>query len=92
MDLSKVKLFITLLATKAPAFLQLLDTLLDNLEGRPVVMAYLTKNYPNLVKYESEAHEAINFLLAMTGVAPDQVGEVLDTLKAMETTAAAPAA
>ncbi len=88
MDLSKVKLFITLLATKAPAFLSVLDSLLDNLEGKPLVMAYLKANYPNIVKYEAEAHEAINFLLALAGTAPDHAGELVETLHAMESAAA----
>ncbi len=90
MDLSKVALFITTLAGKAPALLKLLDTLLDGIEARPGVMAYLNAKFPNVVKYEKEAHEAINFLLALEGADPAQAGEALTTLHAMEAAAAAP--
>lgn len=90
MDITKVKAFLALLATKSVALLTLLDSLLNKMEANPKVMTFLNAHFPGLVKYEKEAHVAIDMLIALEGVPVADAGELVDTLHAMNSVGAAP--
>jgi hypothetical protein len=86
LDLDKLKQFVVILIGKSNTVLTFFDAVFTKGEANADFMKFLAQDLPNVAKFEAEAHRAIKFILALEGLGatPEQAGELVATLHAME--------
>ena len=86
LDIEKLKQYVVILIGKSNALLTFLDAAFTKGEANAEFMKFLGQYLPNVAKFEAEAHRAIKFILALEGLGatPEQAGELVATLHAME--------